>query len=107
MEVLHPCCCGIDVHAKTAVACLIKQGKRQTRTFSTMTDDLLRLSDWLTAGGLHACRHREHGRLPEAGLQHPLSRPAWFTTCWPRERITMSSAEITSTVSISRRNSSG
>jgi transposase len=49
MQVLYLCCCGIDVHAKTAVACLIKQGKRQTRTFSTMTDDLLRLSDWLTS----------------------------------------------------------
>ena len=54
MQVLYPCCCGIDVHAKTAVACLIKQGKRQTRTFSTMTDDLLCLSDWLTAEG---CTH--------------------------------------------------
>jgi transposase len=54
MQVLYPCCCGIDVHAKTAVACLIKQGRRQTRTFSTMTDDLLRLSDWLTAEG---CTH--------------------------------------------------
>lgn len=32
MQVLYLCCCGIDVHAKTAVACLIKQGKRQTRT---------------------------------------------------------------------------
>ena len=54
MQVLYPCCCGIDVHAKTAVACLIKQGRRQTRTFSTMTDDLLRLSDWLTSEG---CTH--------------------------------------------------
>jgi transposase len=54
MQVLYPCCCGIDVHAKTAVACLIKQGRRQTRTSSTMTDDLLRLSDWLTAEG---CTH--------------------------------------------------
>lgn len=54
MQVLYSCCCGIDVHAKTVVACLINQGKRQTRTFSTMTDDLLRLSDWLTAEG---CTH--------------------------------------------------
>ena len=54
MQVLYPCCCGINIHARTAVACLIKQGKRQTRTFSTMTDDLLRLSDWLTAEG---CTH--------------------------------------------------
>jgi len=54
MQVLYPSCCGIDVHAKTVVACLIKQGKRQTRTFSTMTDDLLHLSDRLTAEG---CTH--------------------------------------------------
>jgi hypothetical protein len=54
MEIVHPCCCGLDVHAKTVVACLIKQGKTQTRTFSTMTDDLLTLSDWLRAEG---CTH--------------------------------------------------
>jgi transposase len=54
MQVLYPCCCGIDIHARTAVACLIKQGHRQTRTFSTMTDDLLRLCDWLTSEG---CTH--------------------------------------------------
>jgi transposase len=54
MQVLYPCCCGIDIHAKTAVACLVKDGRRQTRTFSTMTDDLLRLSDWLVSEG---CTH--------------------------------------------------
>jgi transposase len=51
MEVLYACCCGIDVHAKMLVACLIKDGHKETRTFSTMTDDLLRLLDWLTAEG--------------------------------------------------------
>ena len=45
MQVLYRCCCGLDVHAKTVVACLIKDGKKQTRTFSTMTNDLLALSD--------------------------------------------------------------
>ena len=54
MEVLYACCCGIDVHAKMLVACLLKQGRKETRTFSTMTDDLLRLLDWLTAEG---CTH--------------------------------------------------
>jgi transposase len=54
MQVLYRCCCGLDVHAKTVVACLIKDGKKQTRTFSTMTDDLLALSDWLLAAG---CTH--------------------------------------------------
>src|SRR5215204_3273491 len=54
MEIIHACCCGLDVHARTVVACLIKHGRKQTRTFSTMTDELLRLSDWLVAEG---CAH--------------------------------------------------
>jgi transposase len=54
MEVLYACCCGIDVHVKMLVACLIKNGQKETRTYSTMTDDLLRLLDWLTAEG---CTH--------------------------------------------------
>jgi transposase len=44
----------LDVHAKTVVACLIKMGQKSVRTFSTMTDDLLALSDRLTAEG---CTH--------------------------------------------------
>ena len=54
MEVLYACCCGIDVHAKMLVACLIKAGKKEVRTFSTMTEDLLRLLDWLSQEG---CTH--------------------------------------------------
>jgi transposase len=54
MDVLYSSCCGIDIHAKTAVACLIKDGKKQTLTFSTMTDDLLKLLDWLQQAG---CTH--------------------------------------------------
>jgi transposase len=49
MEVLYARCCGIDVHAKMLVACLIVNGRKDTRTFSTMTDDLLNLLDWLIA----------------------------------------------------------
>jgi transposase len=49
MKVLYPRCCGIDVHAKMLVACLIVNGRKDTRTFSTMTDDLLKLLDWLVA----------------------------------------------------------
>jgi transposase len=54
MEIIYSCCCGLDVHAKTVVACLIKAGKKEVRTFSTMTDDLLRLLDWLVNEG---CSH--------------------------------------------------
>lgn len=54
MEVIYPRCCGLDVHAKTVVACLCLLGQKQVRTFSTMTADLLQLSDWLAAAG---CTH--------------------------------------------------
>jgi transposase len=55
MKVVHEICCGIDVHAKMLVACLIMaNGEKQVRTFSTMTDDLLRLRDWLVAA---QCTH--------------------------------------------------
>jgi len=42
------------VHAKSVVACLIKRGHKQIRTFSTMTEDLLALADWLWQAG---CTH--------------------------------------------------
>jgi transposase len=48
MEVLHECCCGLDVHAKTVVACLIRRGRKEIRPFTTMTDELLQLGDWLS-----------------------------------------------------------
>jgi transposase len=60
MEVIYPSCCGLDVHAKTVVASLCIQGQKQIRTFTTMTDGLLQLSDWLDAKQVHACGHREH-----------------------------------------------
>ena len=33
------------------VACLSKAGKKEVRTFSTLTADLLRLLDWLAQAG--------------------------------------------------------
>ena len=55
MKVKHEICCGIDVHAKMLVACLLAaNGEKQTRTFSTMTADLLQLREWLV--GAH-CTH--------------------------------------------------
>jgi len=59
MEVLFPRCAGIDVHKRTVVACrivLTDDGEwlRETRTYGTTTEELLRLSDWLAAGD---CTH--------------------------------------------------
>src|SRR3712207_4130533 len=54
MEVVHPRCCGLDVHKKSVVACvLLTEGdgtvRKQVRTFGTMTADLLALADWLAS----------------------------------------------------------
>src|SRR5579871_3812276 len=57
MDVLHTCCAGLDVHKRTVVATVRRvdpAGKvsRTTKTFATMTCDLLDLSDWLTSQGV-------------------------------------------------------
>jgi transposase len=53
MEVLHARCAGLDVHAKTVVACIrVASGRTVTyehRTVATHTRGLLELADWLTA----------------------------------------------------------
>lgn len=52
MEIVHTYCAGLDVHKKTVVAAILVPGKKETRTFETMTSDLLALSDWLTGEGV-------------------------------------------------------
>ncbi len=47
MEVLYPRCCGLDVHKKEIVACVITPEGKETRTFGTLTEELLSLADWL------------------------------------------------------------
>ena len=53
MEVIYKRCCGLDIHKKMVVACLIirdgEEVKKEIRTFGTMTSDLLLLHDWLLA----------------------------------------------------------
>ncbi len=51
MDVMVERACGLDVHKRTVVACLITPGPdgkphQNLRTFSTVTADLLRLADW-------------------------------------------------------------
>jgi transposase len=50
MDVIYTHCCGLDIHKKSVVACLItsepgQQPAKETRTFRTMTADLLALAD--------------------------------------------------------------
>jgi transposase len=59
MQIMHACCCGLDVHKKQIVACLMRfdeagQRQQELRTFGTMTQDILALADWLSATG---CTH--------------------------------------------------
>jgi transposase len=48
---MHENCAGLDVHKKTVVACVITPSGRELRTFSTMTQGLLELTDWLQERG--------------------------------------------------------
>jgi transposase len=57
MEVVHRCCCGLDVHKETVTACVLwaePNGKkrREKRQFGTVTRDLLALADWLRTCGV-------------------------------------------------------
>lgn len=47
MEVVRTRCAGADVHKKTVVVHVITPKVRETRTFGTMTEDLLELLEWL------------------------------------------------------------
>ena len=59
MQVKYERCCGIDMHKAMVVACVIVSGasghlQKITRSFSTMTDELMALAHWLTENG---CTH--------------------------------------------------
>lgn len=56
MKILYERCCGIDVHKKMVVVCLLlldAQGRqtKEIRTYRTVMAELLRLRDWLVAQG--------------------------------------------------------
>ena len=59
MDAITECCCGLDVHQATVVACVLtgradERPRKQVRTFRTVTQDLLALRDWLQQEG---CTH--------------------------------------------------
>jgi len=54
MNIVYERCAGLDVHKKTVVAgVLVSQAtgkpRKEVRTFSTMTPDIVRMRDWLKA----------------------------------------------------------
>src|SRR5258705_5194222 len=59
MRIVYKRSCGLDVHKKVIVACLLLleadgELRREIRKFGTMTEDLLALLDWLQQAG---CTH--------------------------------------------------
>jgi transposase len=57
MDGLFERCCGLDIHKRTVVACLVVPGSngqpvKEVRSFGTMTDELLQRADWLAANGV-------------------------------------------------------
>jgi transposase len=57
MQVLYERCCGLDVHKRMVVACVLVGSpggsvEKEIHTFETMTGDLLELSDWLLSWGV-------------------------------------------------------
>lgn len=52
IEIVHPVCCGLDVHKKKISACLItvnEKGKEQfhIKEFGTFTDELIKMRKWM------------------------------------------------------------
>jgi len=74
MDILHPCCAGLDVHKDTVVACVRrlrpdhKASAQQTCTYPTTTSALGRLADWLAAEGV------THVAMESTGVYW---RPVW------------------------------
>src|SRR3990170_8131304 len=52
MQVVCERCAGLDVHKKTVVASVITPEGQETRTFGTMTKDLLEMADWFVEKGV-------------------------------------------------------
>jgi transposase len=52
MQVVHERCAGLDVHKRTVVACVIRPEGKETRTFGTMTNELLTMAQWFNELGV-------------------------------------------------------
>jgi transposase len=73
MDVLIARCAGLDVHKETVVTCIRRVlpdgvAVEETRTFATMTGDLLELADWLDAEGV------THAAMESTGVY---GKPVW------------------------------
>lgn len=73
MEVVYPCCCGLDVHKKSITACVLwaeakGKSRKAKKRFGTFTHDLLQLADWLEQCGV------THAAMESTGVYW---KPVW------------------------------
>jgi transposase len=52
IRIVHPICCGLDIHKESVSACIISPDSNgdeqyEVKVFGTFTDDLMRLREWL------------------------------------------------------------
>jgi transposase len=53
MDIIVDKGCGLDVHKGTVVVCIMGTGiRKEVKTYTTMTNDLLRLKEWLQESGI-------------------------------------------------------
>ena len=89
MKIVHPICCGVDVHKRFLVATIATTEKGVTRyiteTFTTLNKDLFRFSAWLTGHDCFDVCMESTGKfwipvfniLEEAGVRVLLTHPMY------------------------------
>jgi hypothetical protein len=95
MQVIHERCAALDVHKKTTIMLTQADGSVQesTRTFLTMTADLLALDDWLRNHGIQVIAMESTGvfwrpvfNLLEEGRQVILVNAQHMrSSTWPQD----------------------
>ena len=74
MDVVYERCCGLDIHKRTVVACLLTPGAMASRSRTCAPSAPSRTNCWRWRRGWRRCRlhargHGEHRGLLEAGLE--------------------------------------
>ena len=90
MKIVHPICCGVDVHKKTIVATIAATDENnvtnyETKSFSTINSDLFAFRDWLVGRGCFDVCMESTGKywipvfniLEDAGIRVLLTHPKY------------------------------
>ena len=87
MEVVYPCCCGLDAHKKSITAWVLwaeakGKSRKEKKRLETFTHDLLQLADWLEQCGVtHVAMMRNSGVLTPGVMG---MTPPPFSTATPK-----------------------